>query len=367
MAQLLTRTSVSDATTVRVPPPPSPNVMKDNSVSSATFKPAWSTAVASTSYVQLGVLGVSAAPLNLVEKPQETSRKTITEEYKAWEANKTSGNLDKTEVKETASSPELAPSAETAYSINPGSLNVPSVRNMEKEEFSDASVKVDVPDDPIDGMAMPSHLKSFPGIAMFFEMVDSSNTRKGIEVSGFMYPRVSTLKLTPNPETLTINSTKKIGRYATMSGWVEEHWGDDIDVINFTGSTFSLYDDTQDISLGLTNEYRDQTKSYLYLKELVKYFQVNGCLYQGNEYDLSLPAVNDFLNHNPEFLTHHPRKGMIKERLYIKMNYDYLTLYGRFDSFDIIEDSSSPFKFKYSAVFKAEKTIYNLYAQGGSI
>lgn len=366
MAQLLTRTSVSDATTVRVPPPqppPPPYVMKDYSISSATFKPPWSTAVADASYAQLGALGVSAAPLNLVEKPQQSSRRTITEDYKAWEANKTSGNLDKTEVKETSSSPGVSPPASTVYSVNPGSLNVPSVRNADDMEYTEASVKFDASEDPVDGIAMPSHLKSFPGIAMFFEMVDSSNTRKGIVVSGLW---VSTLRLTPNPETLTINSTKKIGRYATMSGWVEEHWGDDIDTINFTGSTFSFYDDNQDVPLGLTNEFRDKTKSYLYLKELVTYFQVNGCIYQGNEYDLSIPAVNDFLNDNPEFITNHPRKGMIKERLYIKMNYDYLTLYGRFDSFDIIEDSSAPFKFKYSAVFKAEKTVYNLYERGWS-
>lgn len=338
--------------------------VKPYTITSLTFKPVWSVAAADASYTHLGALGASAVPLNFVEKPQETSRKTITEEYKAWEDNKTSGNLDKTEVIAPAASPSAAPPAATAYSVNPGSLNVPSVRNAGDEEYTDASVKFDASEDPVDGIAMPSHLRSSPGIAMFFEMVDSSNSRKGIDVPGFMYPRVSTLRLTPNPETLTINSTKKIGRYATMSGWVEEHWGDDIDTVNFTGSTFSLYDDTAEISLGLTNEYRGETKSYLYLKELVKYFQVNGCLYQGNEYDLTLPAVVDFLNNNPEFTTNHPRKGMIKERLYIKMNYDYLTLYGRFDSFDIIEDSSAPFKFKYSAVFKAEKTVYNLYDRG---
>jgi hypothetical protein len=73
-----------------------------------------------------------------------------------------------------------------------------------------------------------------------------------------------------------------------------------------------------------------------------------------------MPAVNDFLNNNPEFRTNHPRKGMIKERLYIKLNYDYLILYGRFESFDVIEDSTVPFKFKYSAIFKSERTIYKL-------
>ena len=37
------------------------------------------------------------------------------------------------------------------------------------------------------------------------------------------------------------------------------------------------------------------------------------------------------------------------------MTYDYLTLLGRFETFDIIEDATKPFRFTYNIIFKAEK------------
>lgn len=279
-----------------------------------------------------------------------------------------STNTVKTEVIVTPDSP-TAPAVPpmTAYSIPSASLNGVSVRNAENEDIIPWKKTPVENKDPVDGKEMPSHLQKFPGIPMFFEMVDSSNTRQQIIVPGIkalagenLY--ISTLKLTPNPETLTINYSKKVNRYTTMSGWVEEHWGDEIETVNFNGSTFSFYDNSSEYHYGLTNEFREKTDSYLYLKELIHYFQVNGCLYQDNSYTgyFNMSAVTDFLSNNPEFLSNHPRKGMIKERLYIKLNYDYFTLYGRFESFDIIEDSKVPFKFKYSAIFKSEKTVYKL-------
>jgi hypothetical protein len=362
------------ATTVL--PAPTPHVIQPGSINSYVYK---NESMVAAIPVMFGQAGYSTMPIYTEQEVadiNETHRVTFLGDYLANKnKNATSGNLVKTEVivpstppisSETSVTPATPP--QTAYDINQKSLNVPSVRNAETEDINPWQ-KVDVGDsEPLDGKEMPSHLRKFPGIPMFLEMVDSSDmtTRKKIVVPGKSPGEnniyVSTLKLNPNPETLTINSTKKINRYTTMSGWIEEHWGDDIDTVNFNGSTFSFYDNSAEHHYGLTNEFREDTDSYKYLKELIHYYQVNGCIYQDNSYDgsLNMPAVNDFLNNNPEFRTNHPRKGMIKERLYIKLNYDYLILYGRFESFDVIEDSTVPFKFKYSAIFKSERTIYKL-------
>ena len=199
-------------------------------------------------------------------------------------------------------------------------------------------------------------LKKFPGIPIFFEMVDSTNKQKGILVKNNFF--VTTLKLTPNPENMTINSAKKINRFNTLSGWVEEHWGDEIDTLSFNGSTFAFFG----LNYGLTSEFRTQTDAYDFMKELIHLYQVNGCIYQNaDDYEgADTIAVTDFLSNNTEFRGNHPRKGLIKERLYIKLTYDYLTLLGRFETFDIIEDATKPFRFTYNLIFKAERTFYTL-------
>ena len=69
---------------------------------------------------------------------------------------------------------------------------------------------------------------------------------------------------------------------------------------------------------------------------------------------LTLLQSLNFYN-NPGFVGNHPRKGIIKERLYIRMTYDYLTLFCRFETFDIMEDVTKPFRLTYNIIFKAEK------------
>ena len=250
---------------------------------------------------------------------------------------------------------QSSPNSQTVYSINPDALNFASVRYSDGEPSEEDMIKFPV-DLGVPIFEVPNSLQKFDGIPVFFEMVDSSNVVQGVKFQDIY--QVSTLKLTPNPDTLTINSSKKTNRYHTLVGWVEEHWGDDIDTVSLSGSSFSFFT----LNNGLTNEFRDQTSAYNFIKELIHYYQVNGCIYQGsNDYEASNSlSVQEFLYNNYEFVNNHPRTGMIKERLYIKMYYDYLILFGRFETFDIIEDASVPFRFKYNIIFKAERTLYNL-------
>ena len=207
-------------------------------------------------------------------------------------------------------------------------------------------------------------------IPMFLRMMDSSMQPYGIAMSDGLV--VTSLKMAPNPDTITINSAKMTNRYQTMTRWVEEHWGDEIDVNSLTGSTFSFFGYGINGKIpGLLTESRNLTQAYRYLGELQTFFTFDGFVMQDNRtYEGSVgslrvegfvsQAVSAFLGDkdNQGFVNNHPREGLVKERLYINLAFDYLSCLGYLDTFDIAEDSTSPFKMTYTMVFKSEKTVY---------
>jgi hypothetical protein len=218
----------------------------------------------------------------------------------------------------------------------------------------------------------PPYVRRVPDqLTMIVDLVDANIKPCAIEFQDGS--KIDALSLTPTPESLDVNSAKIINRYNTMTRWVEEHWGDDLDSISFSGSTFSFnvmlneYGQT-----GLTSVFRNYSESYEFFKLLVNYYRTNGLLYQEansyssarditgvtDTYDYTL--VNRFLLQNPYFKVNHPMQGMIRERLYNRITFDYLTLIGYFESFDITESAESPFRFIYSILFKAEKTIWTI-------
>lgn len=197
-------------------------------------------------------------------------------------------------------------------------------------------------------------------IPFLMKLVDRNMQTAAIRI--FPDYLVTGLKFTPNPSTFSINSSKVINRYNTMTRWVEEHWGDEIDNIMFSGSTLSFLGYSGG-DRGVTNEKRNFTDSYRMMRELAAFVKLNGLIYQD---DLSYEGTKDpnsvtnlFLEKNPSFMISHPLKGLVKERYYINLFFDYVSFLGRFESFDIIEDSTMPYRFTYNCVFKAEKTKYH--------
>lgn len=210
-------------------------------------------------------------------------------------------------------------------------------------------------------------------IPFYIEMVDSDLNTVGIQVP--TQDVIMSMQLTPTPNTMSINSGKVINRVNTMTRWVEEHWGDEITNVSFSGSSYSFILQ----NFGLDTENRNQSKGYQFMQEMIRIFEYNGLLYQdertyegtdlissdtnllynanSNAYD---SAANLFYKDplNAYFRNRHPRRGMIKERLYINLVFDYLSLTGRFESFDIIEDAKVPYRFTYNVNFKAERTRY---------
>ena len=214
-------------------------------------------------------------------------------------------------------------------------------------------------------------------IPMFLRMIDSSMQPYGIAMSDGLV--ATSLRMSPNPESITINSAKMVNRYQTMTRWVEEHWGDEIDVISLTGSSFSFFGYAINGRFpGLLTESRNLTPAYRYLKELQTFFTFDGFVIQDSRtYEGSVgslradgfvsQAVSDFLSDrdNQNFVNNHPREGLVKERLYVNLAFDYLSCMGYLDTFDISEDSTSPFRMTYTIVFKSEKTVWNQGALAG--
>jgi len=178
--------------------------------------------------------------------------------------------------------------------------------------------------------------------------------------------------LSVNPASITVNMSKMVGRTQTMSGWLEEHWGEDFDTISFQGSTaafiwqglpptltpppepglndrnirdsFNQYAKLPDtgtfnpVSLdinntsGLATVMRRETASYKEFKKVISLMNANA-------------ATFDI-------------RGMVQERFYIEMTYDYACYRGYFENIDTVEDSASPFRFQYTITFKSERTVY---------
>lgn len=208
-------------------------------------------------------------------------------------------------------------------------------------------------------------------IPFYIQMVDRNFNSVGIALSSGIV--ISSLKLTPTPDSLNINSVKMINRYNTMTRWVEDHWGDEIDTISFSGSSYSfMAQNIENIpNVGLTNKYRRHTKAYELMREMQKIFHYNGIvfqdektyegvgnLFQGNLglFGSDLTATDRFLIDptNRFFKNRHPRRGLAKERLYINIYFDFMSAIGFFESFDIMEDETNPHRLTYSFVFKAE-------------
>jgi len=138
------------------------------------------------------------------------------------------------------------------------------------------------------------------------------------------------LILMVNPAAASVNMSKIINRTQTMVGWLEEHWGEEMDTITFQGSSAAFLYAPEGLA---TAETRKQTPSYIEMKRLISIMNANGAVF------------DDW--------------GLVKERVYIQVSYDYASYRGYIESFDITEAAESPYRFVYTITFKAEKTIYS--------
>jgi hypothetical protein len=197
------------------------------------------------------------------------------------------------------------------------------------------------------------------------DMVASTETAgspRRVDIDGPNGQKISSLKLNMSPQSLVVNAAKKINRVQTMIRWAEEHWGDEMDQISFSGSTFAFIHFPkagEKAGGGLCVDSRNLTAPFQELQHLVNIYKTNGAVYQEEELGAN-EQPREFFNYGdpsrPILLRRHPRAGFIKYRLYIRLRCDFAEFIGYFESFDITEDASSPFKLSYKASFKSEFT-----------
>lgn len=168
---------------------------------------------------------------------------------------------------------------------------------------------------------------------------------------------ITSIRLQMSPGSLVLNASKRVNTVQTMTRWVEEHWGDEMDQITFSGKTFAFINTSS--KEGLTVLNRTGTDAFKELQHLVKIYKLNGCAFQADEPDAGT-ELREFFNYadpaQPLQVRTHPRVGFVKYRLYIRLRCDFVNLVGFFESFDVTEDVSGPFNLGYNVSFRAEHT-----------
>lgn len=148
------------------------------------------------------------------------------------------------------------------------------------------------------------------------------------------------LYLHVNPKDLKESFAKKLERVQTRGGWVEFHWGDELDGISCSQST-GTFVNTQ---TGLASVLRRETIAYSKFLDLKALFHNNGSIYDD--------------------------QGQIVLQGGVRIMYDTGVFTGYFTDFSIEENDDNPFTFDLSWSFKCYSQVgrayqRKLYSQSG--
>jgi hypothetical protein len=130
-----------------------------------------------------------------------------------------------------------------------------------------------------------------------------------------------------NPQSMQVTHNKQVERIQTRGGWVEQHWGDQLDEISCNGSTGAF----MNIYTGLSAVLRQRTIAWDRFRDLHDLFRNNGSVYD--------PAGNIVL------------QGQIM------LMYDLGVYTGTFRTFQFEETAESPFAFQVNWSFKVEHIL----------
>ena len=133
-----------------------------------------------------------------------------------------------------------------------------------------------------------------------------------------------------NPASFAETFNKKVERFQTLGGFVEQHWGDDLSEISGDQSTGAFIN----LHTGLSSILRQRTIAWDRYQDLYDLYRNNGGVYS---------PYGDI-----------PLQG------WILLIYDRGTYVGTFRSFSVEETDDSPFAFKISWSFKVEKIIQQI-------
>jgi hypothetical protein len=174
-----------------------------------------------------------------------------------------------------------------------------------------------------------SGLTSQPGIDrlrqyVIFELVNIKDSGSNTPQSQPVFPYMI---LHMNPDSFEVSYSKLINRQATRGGFVEQHWGEELDSISCSGSTGLFI--TLDAGLSALN--RKASIAYRKYLELVALYRNNGLVYD--------------------------QRGEVIFEGGIKMYFDGDIYTGYFENMTITESADKPFTFDVSFNFKVKTTL----------
>ena len=209
--------------------------------------------------------------------------------------------------------------------------------------------------------------KGYDKIRFYIQTVDKNGKAKTYTSQGQTFIG---LVLLINPATMNANLSKIVNRTQTLTGWIEDHWGEELDTVSFSGSGASFLwggpnrGFVQGPLSDSPEEIRNVFSDYLKIPNLGSADPVgpgdhSGLTVKRRRDTLSYDQFRRIINLMNGQACKYDVRGFVQERLYIEMSYDYAAYRGYFESIDITESSDTPFRFTYIITFKAEKTLYS--------
>jgi hypothetical protein len=155
-----------------------------------------------------------------------------------------------------------------------------------------------------------------------------------------------------------------------MTGFVEDHWGEELDTITFAGSTAAFIWDGPGAAVPIQgpltqtpDQIREINNKYMNIDNLGTVSPIGTGQHSGlttenrretTSYD-EFRRLMQLMNANAATFDNF---GLVKERLFLELSYAYASYRGYMESLDVVESADSPFRFNYTLTFKSEKTMY---------
>lgn len=139
---------------------------------------------------------------------------------------------------------------------------------------------------------------------------------------------VPTLDLHVNPQSIEMSYRKNITRSRTRGGFVEEHFGDELDVLNISGSTGGFLG----MGTGVTTQERHRTLAMVNFQEILALYRNNACVYD--------------------------QRGIIISQGYISITWDTYRFNGQFVNFSWAEEAGSPYRYTFDFSFEVSRTTF---------
>jgi len=156
----------------------------------------------------------------------------------------------------------------------------------------------------------------------------------GPDMETSLLPRDLRLVLHVNPTSMTIKYQRVVQRMQTRGGFVEQHWGDGTQGIDFdmaTGGIMRLYSGLSNIQNPKYGGTRRETIAYDKYLDLLALFHNNGSVFDS--------------------------RGNIVLQGIIKITFDGGVYLGWFSTFTVTESTEKPYQFTMSSSFEVEREV----------